>query len=468
MQVNGSDSPIVVDYGSIITVSWTSSGATSCSEVILSPPASLPTVGGKTWSWSNLFQLPTSGSETLYAKPEPYNANIRINIQCKKDNTVYGNGVNLRITSPPPTTALSFTPDATDSRSDWQTAKSTCQGKGKNLPTRAELNLLYLQQTTYGMNQGVAGAFNKAYWSSEEEGDKAYFVDFGSGKSILISKVWYYDFRCVDTKNLSVSLSAYPTPESPGVDYGYYSYDLIATVSGNATGSITYTFYCNRADSGTDVTSPYNAQWPSISENTKTVINACIYTTAGNYTAKVIVSREGLLAESRAAYINVKEPISHAGSLISTLTGTLLTTIIPYKVIEYSNVQATTTSSSATITWDTNIPTNSGVWFREGLLTGKIGTTLSSPKSDINYVNSHSLTLTDLKAATDYSYWVQSAADYSAYPYTYYINPDVNWRNFTTLQPNQTTTDIPNQQKYLANVINAIYFIIQEIQKLLK
>ncbi|MFC1701111.1 fibronectin type III domain-containing protein, partial [Patescibacteria group bacterium] len=60
-------------------------------------------------------------------------------------------------------------------------------------------------------------------------------------------------------------------------------------VSGPITGSINYTFYCNRNDDGTDITEPYdhkldNTDLESYSYN-------CTYSTAGTYHPKVIVER---------------------------------------------------------------------------------------------------------------------------------------------------------------------------------
>ena len=75
--------------------------------------------------------------------------------------------------------------------------------------------------------------------------------------------------------------------------------DLKATVSGTAVGTINYTFYCNRSDSGTNITAGWDAKPDGTSINPYTVSNICNYSSAGTYTAKVIAERGGLAAEDR-------------------------------------------------------------------------------------------------------------------------------------------------------------------------
>ncbi|PIW67856.1 MAG: hypothetical protein COW10_04385, partial [Candidatus Omnitrophica bacterium CG12_big_fil_rev_8_21_14_0_65_42_8] len=49
--------------------------------------------------------------------------------------------------------------------------------------------------------------------------------------------------------------------------------DLKATVSGTAVGTINYTFYCNRSDSGTNITAGWDAKPDGTSINPYTVSN---------------------------------------------------------------------------------------------------------------------------------------------------------------------------------------------------
>lgn len=94
---------------------------------------------------------------------------------------------------------------------------------------------------------------------------------------------------------LFVSLTGQGNPGS--------NYSLTATVSGTAAGLTDYTFYCDRQDSGANITYPYNAQYLSSAETTITAQSICKYRKAGTYTAKVIAQRQGLAVESRVTLV---------------------------------------------------------------------------------------------------------------------------------------------------------------------
>ena len=78
---------------------------------------------------------------------------------------------------------------------------------------------------------------------------------------------------------------------------------LTAIVSGSQTGNINYTFYCNRSDSGTNITLPYNGKYDNQTGTTYTATNLCSYSIPGTYSAKVIVERGIMAAENRAVII---------------------------------------------------------------------------------------------------------------------------------------------------------------------
>jgi chitodextrinase len=99
---------------------------------------------------------------------------------------------------------------------------------------------------------------------------------------------------------LYVSLSA--TPSS--------SFDLTATVSGTAQGTINYTFYCNRSDSGTNITTPYDAKYDNQLVTTYTARAVCKYSSTGTYIAKVIAERGTLQAEARTIITVSNPPVS--------------------------------------------------------------------------------------------------------------------------------------------------------------
>ena len=62
---------------------------------------------------------------------------------------------------------------------------------------------------------------------------------------------------------------------------------------------INYTFYCNRSDSGTNITPNYNHKKDNITTNPYEVSNVCTYALPGTFTAKAIVERGSLAAETR-------------------------------------------------------------------------------------------------------------------------------------------------------------------------
>ena len=99
---------------------------------------------------------------------------------------------------------------------------------------------------------------------------------------------------------LSCSLTANPSSGNIPLN----GVDLTANVSGLATGTINYTFYCNRSDNGTNITSGYAHKKDNTKSNPYTAPDVCDYSSSGAYTAKVIVERGSWAAECRTA-INV-------------------------------------------------------------------------------------------------------------------------------------------------------------------
>jgi hypothetical protein len=113
---------------------------------------------------------------------------------------------------------------------------------------------------------------------------------------------------------LLATLSAAPTNgQSPltGVS-------LTATASGSATGTINYTFYCDRLDAGTDVTTGWIAKYDGVSDNPKTAASVCSYSAPGTYTSKVIVERGGSAAEARATITVLPSPTSGSPSVTTS------------------------------------------------------------------------------------------------------------------------------------------------------
>ena len=105
---------------------------------------------------------------------------------------------------------------------------------------------------------------------------------------------------------LSVSLSANPSSGNAPLS----GVALSADVSGTATGTINYTFYCNRSDTGTNITTPNSHKLDATTNDPYSApSDTCnsIYQTPGTYTAKVIVERGTLAVEARTT-ITVTSP----------------------------------------------------------------------------------------------------------------------------------------------------------------
>ena len=106
---------------------------------------------------------------------------------------------------------------------------------------------------------------------------------------------------------LLVSLSSNPNSGTAPL----VGVDLTSVVSGNVTGNINYTFYCNRSDSGTNITTPYDVKFDNQTQTTLTTFDLCNYPNAGTYSGKVIVERGTLQAENRTTIIVSSPPTSN-------------------------------------------------------------------------------------------------------------------------------------------------------------
>jgi hypothetical protein len=99
------------------------------------------------------------------------------------------------------------------------------------------------------------------------------------------------DTVLVNIGTLSVVLTANKTSGNAPLT----GVQLTATVSGTTTGTINYTFYCNRADTGTNITVPNSHKLDGTSATTysTTPLTVCdsTYAVPGTYYAKVIVER---------------------------------------------------------------------------------------------------------------------------------------------------------------------------------
>lgn len=142
-------------------------------------------------------------------------------------------------------------------------------------------------------------ATDNSSYGVKKNGDKLEGYAWGGA---IIGWINFYDVKInsVSPSTLDVSLAADTNyaaqPPLNGVD-------LTAGVVGSATGPITYAFYCNRSDTGTDIASGWAVKFDSVSEASKTAIDVCDYSNNGTYTAKVVVQRAGLAVEARTTIV---------------------------------------------------------------------------------------------------------------------------------------------------------------------
>ena len=123
---------------------------------------------------------------------------------------------------------------------------------------------------------------------------------------------------------LNISLSANPNSGISSLS----NVSLTANVSGTAQGNINYTFYCNRNDSGTNITTPYDVKGDNVSSLIKTASNLCDYSQPGTYVAKVIAERGGKQAESRVSIV-INSPAPTPQPITSMPTPTPVTPTTP-------------------------------------------------------------------------------------------------------------------------------------------
>jgi len=100
---------------------------------------------------------------------------------------------------------------------------------------------------------------------------------------------------------LSVSLNVDPSSSALSSSGGSVVSNLTATVSGTAMGNINYTFYCNRVDAGTNITSPNDGKFNDKSNTIQP--SSCSYSSPGTYKTKVIVERGSMSAEDQATIV---------------------------------------------------------------------------------------------------------------------------------------------------------------------
>lgn len=176
------------------------------------------------------------------------------------------------------------------------------------------------------------------------------------------------------TESMQVSLAA--SPATAILPSGTTT--LTATVNSTITGTFTYTFYCNRNDSGTDVTEGWDARYTYETGSTKQTA-VCPYNTVGNFTAKVIVEQTGVApAEARVSVVRVNP------TLYVSLTSSATSGTTPFRPTFTASVSGTATGT-INYTFYCNRSDN-GTNITSGYATKKDGVSAETQTStDCNY-----------------------------------------------------------------------------------
>jgi len=265
IKANGSDGPITIPYNSSANLTWTSQNADSCT-------------ASNAWSGTK----PTSGSELTgnLTSCKTYN------ITCSGSEGSASDSVTINISENNPPTA-----DAGPNKEIYETESVILEGSGSDPDGDA---ITYHWSCTGGTlsNSDIA---QPVFYSPIVSSNTTYtctltVTDSHGASDSDAMNVLVKEHHCL---TLSVSLSADPNSGCSPLN----NVDLAASVSGTASGEIIYFFDCTN-----------NGVWErTITSNDSVYIasDICDYSSAGNYTAKVRVQREGLSAEN-TTQVNVQ------------------------------------------------------------------------------------------------------------------------------------------------------------------
>ena len=113
---------------------------------------------------------------------------------------------------------------------------------------------------------------------------------------------------------------------------------LTATAGGTASGTLNYIFYCNRTDTGTNVTGTAALSVNAAAATSYTATNACTYQTAGTYDAKVIIQRGTASPAQAQATVTVSAGVVSAPAITSSLTAAATVgTALSYQITGSNN-----------------------------------------------------------------------------------------------------------------------------------
>jgi len=265
IKANGSDGPITIPYNSSANLTWTSSNADSC------------TASG---AWSGTKPTSGSGSTGSLTSSKTYNIN------CSGPEGSSSDSVTVNISENNPPIA-----DAGPNKEIYETESIILEGSGYD-PDGDSISYSWACTGGTLSNPSIAQpAFygpivssNTTYTCTLTVTDSHNTSDSDS-VNILVK-----EHHCL---TLSVSLSASPNSGCSPLN----NVDLTASVSGTASGEVIYFFDCTN-----------DGVWEKTITSGNSIYTAsdiCDYSSAGNYTAKIRVQREGLSAEN-TTQINVQ------------------------------------------------------------------------------------------------------------------------------------------------------------------
>jgi len=318
LRINGTGGPVTVLPGTSVLLSWISNGVTVCTAS-----------GG--WTGSKAI----SGSETV----GPLSAGQTYTLTC-----IGSPAVAASVTANVDASIGNHAPVAS-AGPDKQVASGqtvALQGSGSDPDTGDTISYNWL--CTGGILSDIHVAqpvFTAPAVTSDTPFTCTLIVSDDKGSSASDSMIVN-----ITGQNMTVSLTVNPTSGSAPLN----GVDFTATVTGSATGTINYIFYCNRADSGTNITSGWVRRENNSSATTMNVADACSYATSGTYIAKVVVERGVLAAEARATII---------------VTGSLIPPTVDLKANGFDGPITIPVNQSAALSWNTANATScsaSGSW----------------------------------------------------------------------------------------------------------
>jgi len=279
IKANGSNGPITIPYNSSANLTWTSQNADSCT-------ASGAWSGTKAISGSeSTGNLTSSKTYTLTCQGLGGSASDSVTINVSQNHPPIANaGPDKEIYE---TESVILEGSGSDPDGDQITFHWTCTGGTLSNSSIAQpifYSPIVSSDTTYTCTLTVTDSHNAS------DSDSV---------NILVK-----EHHCL---TLSVSLSANPNSGCAPLN----NVDLTASVSGTASGEIIYFFDCTN-----------DGVWEKTitsGDSIYTASDLCNYSSAGNYTAKTRVQREGLSAENttqiavQSCYSN-HPPIADAGS----------------------------------------------------------------------------------------------------------------------------------------------------------